>query len=121
MTWKRNWVGTCIQKCQSMWQGIATYLAWWKETLTSDNYRVENMPLSHGKTKGGVVFPNFHNGFKQIKDVLYVPKVTKNLILMGAITDKRFYVVFSNHENVGWYICTKSKEGGCKCDTRWHQ
>jgi hypothetical protein len=47
--------------------------------------------------------------------------VTKNLILMGAITDKRFYVVFSNHENVGWYICTKSKEGGCKCDTRWHQ
>jgi hypothetical protein len=53
------------------------------------------------KTKGSVFFPNFHNGFKQIKDVFYVPKVTKNLILMGTITDKRFYVVFSNHENVG--------------------
>jgi hypothetical protein len=53
------------------------------------------------KTKGSVFFPNFHNGFKQIKDVFYVPKVTKNLILMGTIIDKRFYVVFSNHENVG--------------------
>ncbi len=90
-------------------------LSMMKKTLTSDNYQVKNCCFHMVKTKGHVFFPNFHNGFKQIKDVLYVPKVTKNLILVGAIIDKRLYVAFSNH---GRYICTKSKEGGCKCDTR---
>jgi hypothetical protein len=42
----------------------------------------------HCQRKGNITFPHSQS-FQHVNDVLHVPKVSKNLLLVGAITDKK--------------------------------